>query len=151
MSQEQFQSLMGEITRAIGARSLDDDLSAYLSERFPADGETFRTVAEVCDAAIAEGWMCNSEHGGIKFSRVIKDLDGFSVDVVLMADVVGPHHRHPTGEIDMVIPLDADAQFDGNAKGWVVYGPDTAHNPTVSGGEAMVVYLLPGGEIEFTR
>ena len=95
--------------------------------------------------------MCNSEHGGIKFSRVIKDLDGFSVDVVLMKDVVGPHHRHPTGEIDMVIPLDADAQFDGNAKGWVVYGPDTAHNPTVSGGEAMVVYLLPGGEIEFTR
>lgn len=29
--------------------------------------------------------------------------------------------------------------------------PGSAHRPTVSGGRALVVYLLPGGRIDFTR
>ena len=68
-----------------------------------------------------------------------------------MADVVGPHHSHPKGEVDLVMPVSVDAKFDGNGKGWVVYGPGTAHKPTVTGGGAIVLYLLPDGEIEFTR
>lgn len=95
--------------------------------------------------------MCEREQGGIKFGRVIKEIDGFSVDVVHMTDVVGPHHRHPNGEIDMVMPIDGAAEFDGHGAGWVVYGADSAHKPTVSGGAALVLYLLPGGAIEFTR
>lgn len=37
------------------------------------------------------------------------------------------------------------------ADGWLVYGAGTAHDPTVTGGRALVLYLLPGGAIEFTR
>jgi hypothetical protein len=68
-----------------------------------------------------------------------------------MQDIVGPHHRHPKGEIDMVMPFDETAKFDGTPKGWKVYGPNSAHRPAVAGGRALVLYLLPQGEIEFTR
>ena len=76
-----------------------------------------------------------------------------------MDEVVGPHHVHPNGEIDLVMPLaGADglapggaARFDGQAAGWKVYGPGSAHRPTVSGGRALVLYLLPEGAIQFTR
>jgi hypothetical protein len=49
------------------------------------------------------------------------------------------------------MPLDGSATFDGHGAGWVVYGPGTAHRPTVAGGKARVLYMLPGGLIEFTR
>jgi hypothetical protein len=76
---------------------------------------------------------------------------GFSVDVVEMNHVIGPHHRHPNGEIDLVMPLEGAARFDGHGAGWLVYEPGSAHRPTVSGGKALVLYLLPEGAIEFTR
>ncbi len=51
----------------------------------------------------------------------------------------------------MIMPLTEDARFDGHGAGWLVYGPGTAHRPTVTQGRALVLYLLPGGAIEFTR
>jgi len=106
--------------------------------------------------------MCQREHGGIRFGRVLKATPrthGFSVDVVDMDDIAGPHHRHPNGEIDLVMPLASGdgvaaggaATFDGQSAGWKVYGPGSAHRPTVRGGRALVLYLLPDGAIEFTR
>jgi hypothetical protein len=100
------------------------------------------------------GWMCEREAGGIKYGRVIKstpDLRGYSVDVVDMDAIRGPHHRHPNGEIDLVMPLTEEAKFDGRGAGWLVYGPGSAHFPTVTEGRALVLYLLPQGAIEFTR
>ena len=98
--------------------------------------------------------MCSREHAGIRYGRVVKPgatTHGFSVDVVDMNDVAGGHHRHPTGEIDLVMPLTDGAAFDGHGAGWVVYGPDSAHTPTVAGGRALVLYLLPDGAIDFTK
>jgi hypothetical protein len=98
--------------------------------------------------------MCSREHAGIKYGRVIKPGDathGFSVDVVDMDNVAGGHHRHPTGEIDLVMPVSRAAAFDGRGAGWLVYEPGSAHVPTVSGGCALVLYLLPQGAIEFTK
>ena len=31
----------------------------------------------------------------------------------VIAKVIGPHHRDPNGEIDLVMPLGALARFDG--------------------------------------
>lgn len=151
MTKEEFQGLLAQVTGVAKGRALDAKLAADLNARFPADGPTFQSIRFACNAAIAAGWMCDREQGGIKFGRVIKDIDGYSIDVVEMTDVVGPHHRHPNGEIDMVMPIDSAAHFDGHGAGWVVYGPDSAHKPTVNGGKALVLYLLPGGAIEFTR
>ena len=50
----------------------------------------------------------------------------------------------------MIMPVDTEALFDGKGRGWCVYEPGSAHHPTVSNGEALVLYLLPGGHIEFT-
>jgi hypothetical protein len=50
-----------------------------------------------------------------------------------------------------VMPLEGEACFDGQPAGWKVYAPGTAHRPTVTGGRAHVLYLLPEGAIQFTR
>lgn len=154
MSQSEFANLMATITARIEGRPLDAMLESHLNATFPVDGDTFRIVAAGCRAAIADGWMCNREHGGIKYGRVVKPgpaTHGFSVDVVEMDNVAGGHHRHPNGEIDLIMPIDDKAEFDGRGAGWLVYGPGTAHVPTVAGGKALVLYLLPEGAIEFTK
>ena len=150
MSKEAFQELVQNITRSIAGKPLDTALAAELNATYSADSDTFKNIQSACEAAVEDGWMCDQEYGGIKFGRGVKDIDGFSVDVVHMADVVGPHHRHPKGEIDLIMPIEGEAKFDNHGAGWFVYGPDTAHNPTVTDGAALVLYLLPGGEIEFT-
>lgn len=154
MNLEKFQTLIESLTQKISGRELDKELENFLNDEVPADGELFKYIESACHQAVAEGWMCERELGGIKFGRVIKPGDathGFSVDVVEMNDIVGPHHAHPNGEIDMIMPLEGDAKFDGQGKGWLVYPAGSAHNPTVTGGSAYVLYLLPGGAIEFTR
>lgn len=154
MSKEAFRRAVAGVTGAIAGRPLDAGLEGYLASAFPPDGPAFREIEALCRQGVAEGWMCEREHGGIRYGRVLPAdpaLGHFSVDVVRMADVEGPHHRHPEGEIDMVMPLTPGAAFDGTPRGWKVYGPDTAHRPTVTDGEALVLYLLPHGRIEFTR
>jgi hypothetical protein len=154
MTQDEFAGLMASITGRIEGRALDAALAADLDRMFPAEGDTFRQVFAACKAGIAAGWMCSREHAGIRYGRVIKPgaaTHGFSVDVVEMDDIAGGHHRHPNGEIDLVLPLTAAAKFDGHGAGWVVYGAGSAHTPTVTGGKALVLYLLPQGAIEFTQ
>ena len=154
MTPEQLGDLVSPITDYVNDRLLDKNLEADLNHSFPAEGELFQRIFSACRDAIEAGWMCSREAGGIKFGRVIKPntkLRGYSVDVVDMENVRGPHHRHPNGEIDMVMPLTGDAKFDDRGAGWVVYGPNSAHYPTVREGRALVLYLLPQGAIEFTR
>ena len=154
MTQNEFTNLIATITGRIEGRPLNAALETDLNATFPAQGETYRAVLDGCRDGIAAGWMCSREHAGIKYGRVVKPgpaTSGFSVDVVEMDDVAGGHHRHPHGEIDMIMPIDATARFDGRGAGWLVYGPDTAHVPTVAGGKALVLYLLPEGAIEFTK
>ena len=154
MSQDAFRALVGTVTASIGARPLDGALGDWLNANLGPGSATYAALREACLAGVAEGWMCNREAGGIRYGRVAKpgdDLDRFSVDVVDMRDVVGPHHTHPAGEIDLVMPLEGDARFDGRGAGWLVYPPGSAHHPTVTGGRALVLYLLPEGRIEFTR
>ena len=154
MTQNEFTDLMASITSRIGSRTLDATLDADLNRTFPAGGDVYRRVVDACHAGIAAGWMCSREHAGIKYGRVVKPgpaTHDFSVDVVEMNDVAGGHHRHPTGEIDLIMPVDPEAKFDGRGAGWLVYGAGSAHRPTVTGGKALVLYLLPQGAIEFTK
>lgn len=154
MTPERFQDLIARVTGALDGLPVDKRLETLLDERFPAGGEDFEAIAAACREAVAAGWMCDREHGGIRYGRVIKpgpDTHGFSVDVVDMNEVIGPRHGHPFGEIDMIMPVEGDARFDGHGRGWLVYEPGSAHRPTVAGGRAYVLYLLPEGAIEFTR
>lgn len=154
MGKEAFQGLIKRITDDLAGRPIDAALEARLNRRFPPDGQEFKAVEAACHQAIAEGWMAHRDNAGVKFSRVfppLPELSGFSVDVVKMADTAGLHHAHPTGEIDMIMPVTPGATFDGSPRGWKVYGPGTEHPPTVAGGEAVVLYLLPEGRIDFKK
>ena len=155
MSQhETFQALIRPVTDFIGSRALNDALQLELNRQFPYDGRVCSDIRLACMDGVGQGWMCNYGADGLRYGRVIKPseaLNGYSVDVVDMKDIAGPHHRHPHGEIDLIMPIDPDAQFDGRTAGWLVYGPDSAHRPTVSKGRALVLYLLPQGKIEFTK
>ena len=153
MNRTEFEALIAPVAAATEGQALDDALAALLNEQFPPEGATFRAIEAACHAAIEAGWMCTEGGPGRRFGRVIEpcaQTRDLSVDVVDLTDVVGPHHRHPNGEICMVMPQAPDARFDGHARGWCVYAPQTEHFPTVTGGQALVLYMLPGGRIDFT-
>jgi Domain of unknown function (DUF4863) len=153
-TQAEFRSQIAELTAQIAGRDLDAALDAWLNQTHGVGSTTYESLKAACRSGVAEGWLANREGGGIKYGRIFKpsdDLQGFSVDVVDMQDVAGPHHTHPNGEIDLIMPIDGDARFDGRPAGWCVYPVGSAHRPTVSQGRALVLYLLPQGSIEFTR
>lgn len=151
---ETLRARITELAKQIQGRALDAALDAWLNREHGAGSATFEGLLASCRAGVRDGWLCDREAGGIRYGRIFKpadDLAGFSVDVVDMNEIAGPHHAHPLGEIDLIMPIEGDARFDGRPAGWCVYGPGTAHRPTVSGGRALVLYLLPQGQIQFTR
>ena len=154
MSAEHFRAQIVELSAAIAGRPVDAALDAWLNAEHGAGSATYAALKASCEQGVAEGWLCNREGGGIRYGRIFKpadDLQGFSVDVVDMRDIAGPHHVHPQGEIDLIMPLDEGATFDGRPAGWCVYPAGSAHSPTVRHGRALVLYLLPQGQIEFTK
>lgn len=154
-SPDTLKARLASLTARLAGRPLDDALQTWLNAHVGPDSAEYQALKADCIAGATDGWLCNREGGGIRYGRIFKpgpELHGFSVDVVDMADIAGPHHSHPNGEIDLVMPLDgSDARFDGQPAGWLVCPPGSAHRPTVSQGRALVLYLLPEGRIEFTR
>ena len=129
-------------------------MAEEMNHRFPADSPTFRAIEGACRQAIKAGWMCSEGGDGRRFGRVIEAgplTSGLSVDVVDLDDTSGPHHRHPTGEICLIMPQSSAARFDGHGAGWCVFEPGSAHTPTVTEGRALVLYMLPEGRIEFSE
>jgi hypothetical protein len=153
MSPAEFRDQISRLTATLAGRPLDGALDAWLNREHGAGSATYRALKASCEAGVREGWLCDREGGGIRYGRIFKpadDLQGFSVDVVDMCDIAGPHHLHPNGEIDLIMPIDEQARFDGRPAGWLVCPPGSAHRPTVTQGRALVLYLLPQGRIEFT-
>ena len=148
-----FREQIATLTAEIAGKPLDAALDAWLNEHHGVASASYQQLKAACVKGATEGWLCKFEAGGLRYGRIFKpadDLQGFSVDVVDMQDVAGPHHVHPEGEIDLIMPLDEGALFDGRPAGWMVTPAGSAHRPTVSNGRALVLYLLPNGRIEFT-
>ena len=149
MTKEQFVELLRPLAQALHGLDVDAPDAAARAERSaPFAGAAVAAVRAAAVANVDSPWLLPKAQGGIRFGRVAKELLGFSVDAVLM-DVPGPRHRHPHGEIDLCIATKGDPRFDGKPAGWVVYGKDSVHVPTVRGGEMLILYFLPGGAIEF--
>jgi Domain of unknown function (DUF4863) len=148
-----FREQIAALAAQISGRALDAALDDWLNQHHGVNSATYQQLKAACMQGVAEGWLCKYEGGGLRYGRIFKpaeDLHGFSVDVVDMHNVAGPHHVHPEGEIDLIMPLDEGALFDGRPAGWMVAPAGSAHRPTVSRGRALVLYLLPQGRIEFT-
>lgn len=154
MTPQTLKDLLKSITAQIAGRPLDPSLQTWLNEHFGHTSPAFQQLKKTCETGVMDGWLCQREAAGVKYGRIFKadeGLDRFSVDVVDMTSLAGPHHQHPLGEIDLILPLDSTAEFDGHSAGWLVYGPGTSHAPTVKQGRSLVLYLLPEGRIEFSR
>ena len=153
MGPKEFQLLLQPVTDYIAGKEINQALGEALNRKFSPASELFESIEEACHQAMASGWMCVEGGQGRRFGRVIEPSDetgGLSVDVVDLTNIVGPHHRHPAGEICMVMPVDEHACFDGYGRGWCVNEPGSEHRPTVTDGQALVLYMLPEGKIEFT-
>ena len=149
-----FRQQIASLCAQIAGRALDASLDDWLNRHHGVASASYQQIRASCERGVDEGWLCTHEGGGLRYGRIFKpapDLHGFSVDVVDMHNVAGPHHVHPEGEIDLIMPMDAHAVFDGRPGGWMVAPAGSSHRPTVSHGRALVLYLLPQGRIEFTR
>ena len=154
MTPEEFRAEIAALTAHLQGRPLDAALDAWLNAEHGPASASYQRLQQGCRAGVAAGWLCNREGGGIRYGRIFKpapEMHDFSVDVVDMQDIAGPHHAHPNGEIDLIMPLEGKATFDLRPAGWLVCPPGSAHRPTVDGGRALVLYLLPEGRIEFSR
>jgi len=155
MGKQIFHQRLVDLTAQIAGRALDASLDQWLNAHHGPGTPTYQGLKALCEEGVRDGWLCEREGGGIRYGRVFKAEDAlqrFSVDVVDMQDIAGPHHVHPGGEIDLIMPLAGDgATFDGRPAGWCVYPPGSAHRPTVANGRALVLYLLPEGQIQFSK
>jgi hypothetical protein len=150
---ESFVDVVAPLLTWLRDRPITAALAGELDRAFPPHGPDFAAIERACNDGVAGGWLCARGEPSLRWGRIVKPspaTNDFSIDVVSMENIAGPHHAHPNGEIDMVIPLDVTATFDGHGRGWVVYPPGSAHHPTVSNGRAIVLYVLPAGAIAFT-
>jgi hypothetical protein len=153
-AQSQFKSLLATVTAQIHQRPLDQTLEDWLNANLGPQTTSYLELKQWCEKGVSQGWLCKYEGGGLRYGRIFKpsdELHGFSVDVVDMQNVAGPHHKHPQGEIDLIMPIEGTPAFDGRPAGWLVCPAGSQHRPTVTNGRALVLYLLPKGEIEFTQ
>lgn len=151
---KQFREIVAPVLAIISGVKIDSNLETKLNNDIPPSGDVFRYIEKVCHQAIESGWMCKEGGEGRRYGRMLEatvENANLSVDVVDLTNVVGPHHRHPTGEICMVMPVTKGSLFDGRGAGWCVNTPGSAHHPTVTNGRSLVLYLLPEGRIEFTN
>ena len=124
---------------------------ARLQELLDPRGDEAKALNSKLLELLADGKIANRGELPVRWGRVAKaepESADFSIDVVHMTGP-GPRHKHPNGEIDYCIALDGNPTFDGRPAGWVVMEPDSVHVPTVAGGSMLIVYLLPGGAMEF--
>jgi len=126
---------------------------AMLTRELPLTNPAVVAVRALFKQGVSEGWLCNKEGGGAKFSRLAKqspETKNLSIDAVRMSGP-GVWHKHTGGEIDLCFANNPGATFDKNPEGWVVFGPNSEHVPTVASGEMDILYFLPGGQIEWKR
>ena len=136
---------------AVDVDFADDDATAQLNERFGYESEEGRAFVEAFKALHAAGEVADRGELPVEWGRVSKATEetlGFSLDVVHM-NGAGPDHVHPTGEASFCVPLEGEPEFEGTRSGWHVLPPGSSHIPLVTGGRMLIVYLLPGGEMEF--
>ncbi len=104
MDSKDLHATLEQLTRRIAGRAIDATLEDGLNRDYAPGSPAFLRLQQLCEAGVAAGWLCQREAAGIRYGRVFQPeaaLHNFSVDVVDMAEVAGPHHTHPNGEIDL--------------------------------------------------
>ena len=119
----------------------------HLHKHAPLSSPHVKRIEALARKGAAQGWLLPKSAGpNVRFGRFLKDLSGYSVDFVWMQ---GPAAglTHTKGEINLGFAMSGKPLFDGRPPGWVVFPPASHHIPTVTGGEMLLVYFLPGGAV----
>ncbi len=145
--------LLGTIIDDIRGRALDAALESRLNERFGAGSDAYQNLRRLLELGIDEGWVAYVDIQGAAYRRgciaePAAQTAELSVESGLLENVKGQYHCHTLGEINMIMPIDADANFCGHGAGWKVFPPMSEHFPTVKG-RALMMYFLPQGRIEY--
>jgi len=156
MGKELLEKALAPVFAALTGAEPNDGakLAARLTTALPVTGDVAKSVRAAAETGVAEGWLCDRENAGVKYSRPFKPSDataGYSVDAVVMDRLSGPKHTHTNGEINLCFTQDGDAQFCGHREGWVVFPRGSTHVPVVTDGRMLILYFLPGGAIEFLK
>src|SRR5262245_13399334 len=113
MGKELLEQALGPVFEAIVGAEPDDGskLAERLNRELPVNGAVAMAVRAAAQAGVAEGWLCDRENGGVKFSRPFKPSPAtadYSVDAVVMDRVSGPRHTHTNGEINLCFTQDGE-------------------------------------------
>ena|SRR5579862_7080694 len=138
---------------AIRGHALDETLEFVLNRNFGVASSTHESLVRLLRLGLEEGWVAYAPVPGADYSRgriadPSDETAGLSVESGLLCNVKGQYHCHTRGEIDMIVPIEGSARWCGHEAGWVVYPPKSEHFPTTTG-NAVVLYFLPNGEIEY--
>ena len=149
----ELMQLLRSLCDDIRAMPLDAALEARLNNQYGDGTESYARLAQLLKLGVEEGWAAYADIEGTDYrrGRIAEPSDetsDMSVESGLLRDVKGQYHCHTNGEINMIIPLEEGAQFCGHGAGWRVFPPMSEHFPTVTG-RALMMYFLPGGEIEY--
>jgi hypothetical protein len=156
MGKETLEKALAPVFAALTGAEPDDGpkLAERLGRDLPLAGAVVKAVRDAATSGVREGWLCDRENAGVRYSRPVKPSPasgGLSVDAVVMDRVAGPKHTHPNGEINLCFTEEGDAKFCGHAQGWVVFPRASTHVPVVTDGRMLILYFLPEGKIEFAR
>jgi hypothetical protein len=151
MSDELRHALAPLFRHLSGVDPSDPTAAIALNRDLPLSSENMQSLFGHLQSGLEAGTLTPRGEDGMRYGRVCKaseDTHDFSVDAVHM-NCPGPGHAHPNGEINLCFATGGNPAFDGEPPGWVVNAPGTWHVPTVTGGEMVILYFLPGGAIEF--
>ena len=142
-------------------RTAGGELETWLNTNYGPGSDLYDDLARMITDGVRAGWAANVEMDGPKYrrSRIAEPrdvLNFFSITAVYMDSVApyrGQYHQHPYGEINLVVPLDADAMLMGprgwRGPGWTAPGPGSHHYPEVKGGALIALFYLPAGRISY--
>jgi uncharacterized protein DUF4863 len=142
-------------------RTAGAELEDWLNTTYGPDSELYQDLARMITDGVRDGWAAHSEVDGPGYRRgriaePADVLNFFSITAVYMDSVQpyrGQYHQHPYGELNLVVPLDAEAKLMGprgwSGAGWTAPGPGSHHYPEVKGGALIALFYLPAGRISY--
>ena len=142
-------------------RTPGTDLETWLNTHYGPGTSFYENMSHDIRAGVEEGWAANIEIDGPNYrrSRIAEpsaETNYFSITAVYMnsrGHFRGQYHAHPYGELNMVVPIDPDAQLMGpngwSGPGWTAPGPGSHHYPESRNGAVIALFFLPAGRISY--
>ncbi|MGW2348996.1 4-hydroxylaminobenzoate lyase [Actinacidiphila glaucinigra] len=146
---------------AVRNRTPGKELEDWLNATHGPHSELYGHLSHLIKRGVEEGWAANIEVDGPNYRRSLiappsAETRYFSITAVYMnsqARFRGQYHAHPYGEINLVAPVDPDAQLAGpsgwQGPGWTAPAPGSHHYPEVRGGALIALFYLPAGRISY--